>query len=58
MKTFKWPQNARIYILFTTRPILGNRTVGRMGALEEAGGAEQHNTTEAAPNELKIGEGS
>ena len=25
--------------------------------LEEAGGAEQHNITEAAPNELKLGEG-
>ena len=28
------------------------------GALEEAGRAEQHITTEAAPNELKLGEGA
>ena len=28
------------------------------GALEEAGRAEQHITAEAAPNELKLGEGA
>ena len=28
------------------------------GALEEAGPAEQHIITEAAPNELKLGEGA
>ena len=28
------------------------------GALEEVGRAEQHITTEAAPNELKLGEGA
>ena len=28
------------------------------GALEEAGRAEQHIITEAAPNELKLGEGA
>ena len=28
------------------------------GALEESGRAEQHIITEAAPNELKLGEGA
>ena len=28
------------------------------GALEEAGRAEQHIITEAAPNELRLGEGA
>ena len=32
-------------------------TGGRKGSLEEAGGVEQHNITEAAPNELKLGKG-
>ena len=45
-------------IIFTTRPILGERTVGRKGAFEEEGGAEQRNITEAAPTELKLGEGA
>ena len=31
-------------------------TDGRKGVLDEAGGGEQH-ITEAAPNELKLGEG-
>ena len=46
-----------MYIVFTIRPILGYRTDGRKGALKEAGGVEQH-ITEAAPNELKHGEGA
>ena len=37
--------------------ILGYRTDGRKGALEQAGEAEPHNITEAAPNEIKLGEG-
>ena len=37
--------------------IVGQRTDGRKGALKEAGGAEQY-ITEAAPNELKLGEGA
>ena len=37
--------------------ILGQCTDGRKGVLEQAGGAEQHSITEAAPNELKLGEG-
>ena len=44
-------------IIFTTNPILRYSTDGRKGALEEAGRAEQH-ITEAAPNELKLGEGA
>ena len=32
-------------------------TDGRKGVLDQAGGAEQHNITEAAPIELKLGEG-
>ena len=44
-------------MIFTTRLILGWCTDGRKGVLEEAGGVEQHNITEAAPNELKLGEG-
>ena len=39
-----------------TKLILRQYTDGRKGALEQAGGAEQH-ITEAAPNELKLGEG-
>ena len=42
-------------IIFTTRLILGYHTEGRKGVLDEAG--EQHNITEASPNELKLGEG-
>ena len=30
---------------------------GRKGVIDEAGGREQHNITEAAPNELNVGEG-
>ena len=45
-----------MYNIFTTRPILGQRTDGSKGALEEAG-AELH-ITKAAPNELKLGEGA
>ena len=32
-------------------------TDDRKGVLEQAGGAEQRSITEAAPNELKLGEG-
>ena len=39
------------------RLILGQCTGGHKGMLEQAGGAEQHNIPEAAPNELKLGEG-
>ena len=46
-----------MYIIFTTRLILGQCTDGRKGVLEQAGGAEQHKITEASPNELKLGEG-
>ena len=45
-----------MHIIFTTTLILGYYTDGRKGVLEEAGG-EQHNITEAAPNEVKLGEG-
>ena len=45
-----------MFIIFTTRMILALYTDGRKGVLEEAGG-EQHNITEAAPNEVKLGEG-
>ena len=41
------------FILSMTRP----RSDGRKGAPEEARGAQQH-TTEAALNELKLGEGA
>ena len=34
------------------------RTDDRKGALEEAGRAEQHIITEAAPNELELGGGA
>ena len=37
-----------MYIIFTTRPILGQRIDSRKGALEEAGGAEQHNIRRGA----------
>ena len=46
-----------MHTTFTTKPILGQRTGGRKGALEDTGGAEHHNITEAAPNEPKLGEG-
>ena len=36
------------------RLMLGYCADGRKGVLEQAGGAEQHNITEAAPNELKL----
>ena len=39
------------------RLILGWYTGGPEGVLEQAGGSEQHNSIEAAPNELKLGEG-
>ena len=42
---------------FTTRLILWWCTDGRKGVTEEAGGAEQQHIAEAAPNELKLGEG-
>ena len=32
-------------------------TDGRKDVVEQAGGGEQHNITEAGPNELKLGEG-
>ena len=41
--------------LFTTRLILALYKDGRKGVLEEAGG-KQHNITQAAPNEVKLGE--
>ena len=50
-------QNVYIYIIFTTRLTLGQCTHGRKGVLEHTGGVEQHSITEAAPNELKLGEG-
>ena len=50
------PEGNLVYIIITTRLILGWCTDGRKGVLEQAGGAEQH-ITEAAPNELKLGEG-
>ena len=34
------------------------RIDGRKGVLEQAGGAEQHSITEAAPNELKDDDGA
>ena len=46
-----------MYIIFTTRLILGQCTDGRKGVLEQAGGAEQQTITEPASNELKLGEG-
>ena len=45
-----------MYIIFTTGLILEKYTDGRKGVLEEAEG-EHHNITEAAPNEVKLGEG-
>ena len=45
-------------MIFTTGLILGLCTDGREGVLEQDGGAEQHNITEAVPNELKLGEGA
>ena len=54
-RTFRWPQHVRMYFIFTTRPMLGSYTDGRKGVLDEAGG-EQH-ITQAAPDELKLGEG-
>ena len=44
-----------MYLIITTRPLLGQYTDGRKGVLHETGG-KQHNTTEAAPNALKLGE--
>ena len=43
--------------IYKTRLVLGQCTDGRKGALEQAGEAEPHNITEAAPNEIKLGEG-
>ena len=51
-RTFRWSQNVRMHLIFTTRLILGQYTDGREGVLEEAGG-KQH-ITQAAPNELKL----
>ena len=44
-------------LVFTTRLMLGWCANGRKGVLEQAGGAAQHNITESASNELKLGEG-
>ena len=46
-----------MYIIFTTRLILGQHTDSRKGVLEEARGVEQH-SIEATPNELKLVEGA
>ena len=45
-----------MYLLFTTRRILGWYTDGRNSALEEAG-EKRHNITQAAPDELKLAGG-
>ena len=42
-------------IIFAAILLLGQCTDGRKGLLEQAGGAAQHNITEAALNELKLG---
>ena len=48
--TFIWSQNQAMYII--QRP---SRSSGSTeGSLEEAGRAEQHIITEAAPKELKL----
>ena len=44
-------------LYFSARLILEECTDGCKGVLGQAGGAEQHNIKEAAPNELKLGEG-
>ena len=44
-----------MYITFTTRLILRLYTDGRKDVIEEAEG-QQHNITEAPPNEVKLGE--
>ena len=36
---------------------LADTRIVHEGVLEQAGGAEQHNITEAAPNELKLDDG-
>ena len=43
-------------VLSCSRP--NRSSVSTEGALEEAGRAEQHIITEAAPNELKLGAGA
>ena len=43
-----------MYIILRPIRSSGNKE----GALEEAGQAERHIITEAAPNELKLGEGA
>ena len=43
-----------MYIIL--RPVRSSGSIE--GALEDAGRAEQHIITEAAPNELKLGEGA
>ena len=48
--------NLQMFIILTTSTILGEYTDGRKGVLEEEGG-ERHNITEAAPKEVKHGEG-
>ena len=45
-----------MHFIFTTDT--RKYTDGHKCVLEEAGGAKQHNITEAAPNELKLGEGA
>ena len=47
-------KNQAVYIIL--RPIQSSGSTE--GALEETGRAEQHIITEAAPNELKLGEGA
>ena len=44
-------------MIFAIRLIPGWCTNGRKGVLETAGGAEQHNITEAAPSDQKLGKG-
>ena len=53
-KAFMWSQNQAIYIILRPIPSSGSAE----GALEEAGRVEQHIITEAALNELKLGEGA
>ena len=44
------------YRLYLQQDIHGYCTDGRKGVPQQAGGTEHHNITEAAPNELKLGE--
>ena len=54
MKDIIWSQNGPMNTILP--PIQSSGSTE--GALEEAGRAEQHITTEAAPNEFKLGEGA